>query len=64
VNPYGFDWGPMKVTRLAHVEGRGYALEVTTDYARVQLYVTEKGRKIEAFPLEPYRQAEEETDGP
>jgi hypothetical protein len=55
VNPYGFDWGPMSVERVAHVEGCGYALEIKTKHARLQVYVTEKGRKIETYPLEPYR---------
>lgn len=54
MNPYGFDWGPMSVTRLAHIEGRGYVLEVTTDHARLQIHVTEKGRRVTAKPLGPY----------
>ena len=55
-NPYGFDWGPMSVTRMADIEGRGYVLEITTDHARLQIHVTEKGRKITAGePLGPYR---------
>lgn len=54
VTQYGFKWGPAVVERLAHVEGRGRVLEVRTDHARVQIYVTEKGRKIEAIPLPPY----------
>lgn len=53
-NRYGFDWGPMSVTRLGYIEGRGYLVEVTTDHARMQVYVTEKGRKITATPLGPY----------
>lgn len=55
MNPYGFDWGPMSVTRCCHIEGRGYVLEVTTDHARVQINVTEKGRKITTHPLGPYQ---------
>jgi hypothetical protein len=59
MNPYGFDWGPMSVERLAHVDGKGYALEVKTRHARLQIYVSEKGRKIEAYPLGPYKKQEE-----
>lgn len=47
VTKYGFCWGPMIVTRLAHVNGRGYSLSIETPHAEMQVYVTEKGRKIE-----------------
>ena len=46
---YGFDWGPAKVERLAHIEGRGRVLEVRTEHARVQVHVTEAGRKINVY---------------
>lgn len=49
MNRYGFDWGPLHVERLAHVEGRGYALRIYTDHDEVQVYVTEKGRKVQAY---------------
>lgn len=44
--PYGFEWGPMTVTRICHIEGRGYVLEVKTDHRSVQIYVSEKGRVL------------------
>lgn len=53
-NPYGFNWGPMKVERLIHVEGRGYVLEIRTEHATVQIHVTEKGRKIKPYPIRVY----------
>ena len=46
---YGFEWGPMKVERLAHIEGRGYVVTVKTDHNELQVYVSEKGRKVEAY---------------
>ena len=48
---YGFPWGPLTVTRLAHVEGRGYSLEIRTEHQSMQVYVSEKGRKIQAYPV-------------
>lgn len=50
---YGFRWGPMDVIRIAHIEGRGYCLEIRTDYDRLQVYVSEKGRKVEAVEMAP-----------
>jgi hypothetical protein len=49
IERYGFAWGPMIVERSAHIEGRGYILTVKTDHARVEVYVTEKGRKINVY---------------
>lgn len=46
---YGFRWGPLDVTRLAHIEGRGYVLRIITDHQEMQIHVTEKGRKITAY---------------
>jgi hypothetical protein len=54
-NPYGFDWGPAKVERACHVDGRGYVLEIHTQHARLQVYISEQGRKIKPYPLEPYK---------
>jgi hypothetical protein len=51
MNLYGFDWGPMKVERLAHIEGRGYVLSVKTDHAEMQVYVSEKGRVVRPYPV-------------
>ena len=52
---YGFPWGPMTVSRLCHIEGRGYVLEIKTDHAALQVYITEKGHKIQTFPQPPPR---------
>lgn len=49
ITDYGFLWGPMEVLRVAHVEGRGYVVEVRTEHAKLQVYVTEKGRRVEAY---------------
>lgn len=49
MNPYGFDWGPVHVERLEHVDGGGYALRIYTDHDEVQVYVSEKGRKVKAY---------------
>lgn len=46
---YGFTWGPMELTRICHVEGRGYVLEVKTDSKNLQIYVSEKGRSVRAW---------------
>lgn len=46
---FGFEWGPMKVERLAHIEGRGYVVAVTTEHMTVQVYVSEKGRNVVAY---------------
>lgn len=51
MNPYGFDWGPMSVERTAHIEGRGYALTIRTEHQTMQVFVTEKGRKIKPYPV-------------
>jgi hypothetical protein len=53
---YGFRWGPVAVDRLAHVEGRGRVIEVRTDHARIQVYVSEAGRVIRTTELAPYEQ--------
>ena len=53
MNPYGFDWGPLSVERVAHVEGRGYVVDVRSRERYedgVQIYVSEKGRSIRVFP--------------
>jgi hypothetical protein len=48
---YGFRWGPMIVTRIAHIDGRGYVIEVATDHKAMQILVTEKGYKIVPYPV-------------
>ena len=49
LSKYGFDWGPMTVERTGHIEDRGYALTIETDHARIEVYVTEAGRRIRVF---------------
>lgn len=46
IDAYGFSWGPMTTTRLTAIPGSGRVMEVETDHARIQIYVTEAGRKI------------------
>jgi hypothetical protein len=48
---YGFRWGPLTVTRLAHIDGRGYVIEVATDHQVMQVHITEKGNKINPYPV-------------
>lgn len=52
---YGFRWGPMLVERMAQIEGRGYVVSIRgpKGYSgpEVQVYVSEKGRSIRAYPL-------------
>lgn len=45
---YGFRWGPMVVERIAHIEGRGYALNIKTAHQSMQVYISEAGRVIRA----------------
>jgi hypothetical protein len=46
VTEFGFEWGPMKVERLTHIEGRGYVVSVKTEHMEVQVYVSEQGRNV------------------
>lgn len=52
---YGFRWGPMIVERMAHIDGRGYVVSIRSAELHtgpeVQVYVSEKGRSVKAFPL-------------
>ncbi len=52
---YGFNWGPVVVERVAHIEGRGYCISIRSseDYSgqEVQVLVSEKGRRVTAYPL-------------
>jgi hypothetical protein len=48
---YGFEWGPMVVERTAHIEGRGYVLTIKTEHKRMQVHVTEAGRKIKPYEV-------------
>lgn len=49
MTPYGFVWGPMEVIRAAYIQDRGYVVEIITPHARLQVHVTERGRKVEAY---------------
>ena len=56
VNDYGFDWGPMRVTRMVHVAGRGRYLSIRTEKAGVmEVYIPEKGTKIVVRPISDAR---------
>ena len=48
---YGFTYGPAEVTRMCHIEGRGRVLQVKTPHAELQVLVSEKGRRITAYPV-------------
>ena len=43
---FGFRWGPMEVTRMAFVPGKGRVVGINTPSHRCQLYVSEAGRSI------------------
>ena len=45
---FGFEWGPMRVVRCAHIEGRGRVIVIATDHAELEVFVSEKGHKIKA----------------
>lgn len=52
---YGFDWGPVRVERTAHIKGRGYVVTVMglancTHGPVVQVLVSERGRAVTAYP--------------
>jgi hypothetical protein len=51
---YGFRWGPMTVERLAHIDKRGYVLQIKTDHQSLQIHVTEKGYKIKTYPIKKH----------
>jgi hypothetical protein len=45
----------MIVERMAHIDGRGYVVSIRSTELHtgpeVQVYVSEKGRSVRAFPL-------------
>jgi hypothetical protein len=43
---YGFQWGPLRVVRLVHVEGRGYLVTLQTEYQSMEIWASEGGRKL------------------
>ena len=47
---YGFEYGPAKVTRVAHCDRKSWViLQLTTEKADIQIYVTKTGR-VKIFP--------------
>lgn len=48
--PFGFRWGPLMVTRLISDEKFGYVLEIRTEHKTLEVRVSPKGRRIEAWP--------------
>ena len=51
VTRYGFTWGPATIERCAWIPGRGRVLEIRTEHARLQVHITEAGRRITAHPI-------------
>ena len=58
ITAFGFTYGPATVTRLSVVPGRGRTLEISTDHARLQVYISEAGHKIETYELPSYKPSE------
>lgn len=53
ITQYGFDWGPVTVERIAHIEGRGYSVQVRVrgqHETAVEIWVSEKGRSVSVYP--------------
>ena len=46
---YGFQWGPLDVVRIAHFPGRGRVLGLKTQHDELEVFVTNKGRRIRAW---------------
>lgn len=46
VERYGFEWGPVRVVRLAHVPGRGWWLVVQTKHDEMTIRVSHGGNRI------------------
>ena len=42
-------WGPIRVSPMTHIEGRGYAVGIDTPYVSLQLWVSEQGRNIRVW---------------
>jgi len=49
VTKFGFTWGPIRVTRVSHVEGRGYVVSITADGTELEVYISPKGRSVRVF---------------
>ena len=46
---YGFDWGPVSVTRVAHFEPRKGRECYVLDVNDVHIYVSKTGRSVRVF---------------
>lgn len=46
---YGFQWGPMEVTRITYLVGRGRVLKIRTEHQELEVFVSEKGRNIRVY---------------
>jgi hypothetical protein len=49
---YGFTWGPVTVTRLAHLKigkRESYVTEVATSKHRVEVYASRTGRSLRVW---------------
>lgn len=64
---YGFNWGPVVVERITHLDGRGYWVSIRgrKDYQgpEVQVLVSEKGRVVTAHPLRGAKATTREEGG-
>ena len=49
ITRYGFEWGPMTVTRMIELEGRGRVVGIDTANRRLQIHVSEKGQRIRVW---------------
>ena len=58
---HGFTFGPAEVTRICHLDGRGYVLEVKTEHAQLQILISEKGRRITTYPINNARESRRES---
>lgn len=49
---YGFQWGPLDITRIASYErgkGKAYILGVATDRHKVEVYASRTGRSVRVW---------------
>lgn len=46
MSEYGFEWGPLEVRRVAHIEGRAYVLVVDTGFELLEIYVSEDRKSV------------------
>ena len=60
--PYGFKWGPLTVTRIAHDDSIGYVLEVETDRHVAQVRVSAGGQNMTV--TEPRRKKRRQKENP